>query len=147
MINDQIYPKGQLNILLTGSDGKVKVNETVKNLVVDAGKGWIAARMTESSIPDEMSHMAVGTDNTSAAGGQTTLVTEAARVALSTTTISTNTVEYVATFGAGTGTAALVEAGILNAGSGGTLLCRTVFSVVNKGADDTLTITWTITIN
>ena len=147
MINDQIYPKGQLNILLTGSDGKVKVNETVKNLVVDAGKGWIAARMTEASIPDEMSHMAVGTDNTAAAGGQTTLVTEAARVALSTTTISTNTVEYVATFGAGTGTAALVEAGILNAGSGGTLLCRTVFSVVNKGADDTLTITWTITIN
>ena len=147
MINDQIYPKGQLNILLTGSDGKVKVNETVKNLVVDAGKGWIAARMTEASIPDEMSHMAVGTDNTAAAGGQTTLVTEAARVALSTTTISTNTVEYVATFGAGTGTAALVEAGILNAASGGTLLCRTVFSVVNKGADDTLTITWTITIN
>lgn len=147
MINDQIYPKGQLNILLTGSDGKVKVNETVKNLVVDAGKGWIAARMTEASIPDEMSHMAVGTDNTAAAGGQTTLVAEDARVALSTTTISTNTVEYVATFGAGTGTAALVEAGILNAGSGGTLLCRTVFSVVNKGADDTLTITWTITIN
>lgn len=147
MINDQIYPKGQLNILLTGSDGKVKVNETVKNLVVDAGKGWIAARMTEASIPDEMSHMAVGTDNTAAAGGQTTLVAENARVALSTTTISTNTVEYVATFGAGTGTAALVEAGILNAGSGGTLLCRTVFSVVNKGADDTLTITWTITIN
>ena len=60
MINDQIYPKGQLNILLTGSDGKIKVNETVKNLVVDAGKGWIAARMTEASIPDEMSHMAVG---------------------------------------------------------------------------------------
>ena len=147
MINDQIYPKGQLNILLTGSDGKVKVNETVKNLVVDAGKGWIAARMTEASIPDEMSHTAVGTDNTAAAGGQTTLVAEDARVALSTTTISTNTVEYVATFGAGTGTAALVEAGILNAGSGGTLLCRTVFSVVNKGADDTLTITWTITIN
>jgi hypothetical protein len=147
MINDQIYPKGQLNILLTGSDGKVKVNETVKNLVVDAGKGWIAARMTEASIPDEMSHMAVGTDNTAAAGGQTTLVAEDARVALSTTTISTNTVEYVATFGAGTGTAALVEAGILNAASGGTLLCRTVFSVVNKGADDTLTITWTITIN
>ena len=74
-------------------------------------------------------------------------IAEDAPVGLSTTTISTNTVEYVATFGAGTGTAALVEAGILNAGSGGTLLCRTVFSVVNKGADDTLTITWTITIN
>lgn len=147
MITDTINPKGQLRIQLTGPDGSVKVDETVKNLVVTAGKNWIASRMYDTGIPNEMSHMAVGTDNTSAAAGDTALVSESARVALSTTTVSTNTVEYVATFGAGTGTGALVEAGVLNAGSGGTLLCRTVFSVVNKGSDDTLTITWTITIN
>lgn len=147
MITDTINPKGQLRIQLTGPDGSVKVDETVKNLVVTAGKNWIASRMYDTGIPNEMSHMAVGTDNTSAAAGDTALISESARVALSTTTVSTNTVEYVATFGAGTGTGALVEAGILNAGSGGTLLCRTVFSVVNKGSDDTLTITWTITIN
>jgi len=27
------------------------------------------------------------------------------------------------------------------------MLCRTVFSVINKGAADTLGITWTITVN
>jgi hypothetical protein len=27
------------------------------------------------------------------------------------------------------------------------MLCRTVFSVVNKAADDTLQITWTITLS
>ena len=54
---------------------------------------------------------------------------------------------YTATFPAGTGTGAVVEAGILNASSGGTLLCRTVFSVVNKGANDAMTITWQITVS
>ena len=46
-----------------------------------------------------------------------------------------------------TGTGAITEAGILNAGSGGTLLCRTVFSVVNKASSDSMTITWTVTIS
>jgi hypothetical protein len=56
-------------------------------------------------------------------------------------------VTYVASFGAGTGTGAVTEAGILNASSGGTLLCRTEFSVVNKGANDSMSITWTITVS
>ena len=43
-------------------------------------------------------------------------------------------------------TGAVTEAGIFNAASGGTMLCRTVFSVVNKGADDSLSVTWTITL-
>ena len=30
--------------------------------------------------------------------------------------------------------------------NGGDMLCRTVFSVVNKAADDTLSVTWTITL-
>tara|TARA_R100001377_G_scaffold83315_1_gene64660 strand:+ start:683 stop:1126 length:444 start_codon:yes stop_codon:yes gene_type:complete len=147
MFTDNIKPQGTLSIQLTGPDGKIKYNEQVNNLVVTVGKNWIASRMFDTSIPADMSHMAVGTNNTAAAVGNTTLNTESARVALTSTTISTNTTAYVATFGAGTGTGALVEAGILNASSSGVLLCRTVFSVVNKGADDTLTITWTITIN
>ena len=56
-------------------------------------------------------------------------------------------VTYVATFGAGTGTGAVTEAGILNASSSGTLLCRTEFSVVNKGSSDSMTVTWTVTVS
>jgi hypothetical protein len=41
----------------------------------------------------------------------------------------------------------VTEAGILNANSAGTLLCRTVFAVVNKGADDAMAITWTVTVS
>jgi hypothetical protein len=41
----------------------------------------------------------------------------------------------------------VTEAGIFNALTGGDMLCRTVFPVVNKGADDTMSVTWTVTLN
>ena len=44
-------------------------------------------------------------------------------------------------------TGAITEAGLFNASSSGTMLCRTVFSVVNKGASDAMTITWTVTVS
>ena len=94
-----------------------------------------------------MSHMAIGTGTTAAASGNTALGTEAARVGLTSTTVTSNAVAYVCSFAAGTGTGAITEAGILNGASGSTLLCRTVFSVVNKGASDSMTITWTVTIS
>jgi phage-related tail protein len=89
----------------------------------------------------------VGTSSTAAAAGQTALVSESARGALTSTTVTNNEIAYVETFAAGTATAALTEAGIFDASSGGDMLCRTVFSVVNKGANDSMTITWTITVS
>jgi hypothetical protein len=94
-----------------------------------------------------MSHMAIGTGTTAAAAGQTTLTTEANRQALTSTNVSGAAVTYSATFGAGNGTGAITEAGLFNASSGGTMLCRTVFSVINKGAADTLTVSWTVTVS
>jgi hypothetical protein len=146
MFHEVINLKGHLEIVLFGKDGIEKDRRSVDNLVTTAGKVFIASRMDGTSA-GAMSHMAVGTSTTSAAVGQTALVSESARVAEDSSTPSSATIVYVATFPAGTGTAALTEAGILNASSGGTLLCRTVFSVINKGASDSLTITWTITIS
>jgi hypothetical protein len=93
-----------------------------------------------------MSHMAVGAGTAPAAAGNTALGTELGRVALGSTTATNNQVSYVASFGAGVGTGAVTEAGLFNASTGGTMLCRTVFSVVNKEAADTMSITWTVTI-
>jgi hypothetical protein len=86
-----------------------------------------------------MSHMAVGADTAAAAAGNTILGSELGRVALASTNVSTNTITYVATFPAGTGTGGVTEAGIFNASSAGTLLCRTVFPVVNKQSGDSMT--------
>lgn len=147
MIQDAIKMTGELKITVTNPEGNVTQETVVPNLVVTAGKNWIAGRMYDTGIPDQMSHMAIGTGTTAAAAGDTALGTQAGIVSLTSTTVSTNTVQYVATFGAGTGTGAITEAGIFNAASSGTMLCRTVFSVINKGAADTLGITWTITVN
>lgn len=144
--NEQPTMIGRLKIEVFGEDGVLKQVADVPNLVVTSGKGFIASRMTGTSAT-AMSHMAVGTGSTAPAAGDTALATEAARVALTSGTTSGAVATYVASFPAGTGTGALQEAGILNASSAGTLLCRTTFSVINKGANDSMTITWTVTVS
>ena len=148
MIIDNMKAKGRLNIVLKDQDGNVKDQREVDNLVVTTGLNWIAARMYDTGSPAQMSHMAVGSGTTAAAAGDTDLGSIlGSREALDSTTVSTNTVQYVSSFEAGDGTGAITEAGIFNAATSGTMLCRTVFDVVNKGANDTLSITWTITIS
>tara|TARA_S200002703_G_scaffold103538_1_gene89804 strand:- start:413 stop:841 length:429 start_codon:yes stop_codon:yes gene_type:complete len=139
-IQDNLKMKGRLQVSLNG-----EVVRDIDNLVVTAGKGYVADRMKNNS--STMSHMAIGSGTTAAAAGNTALGTELGRVSLTSTTVSSNVVTYVATFAAGTGTGAVTEAGILTASSGGTMLCRTVFSVVNKGSADSMTITWTVTVS
>ena len=143
---DESRALGKLTIEVKDKDGNLKQKQEVKNLVVDTGLDYIASRMKDATAT-AMSHMAIGTGSTAAAAGNTALGSEAARQALTSTTVTSNAVAYVASFAAGTGTGAITEAGILNAASSGTLLCRTVFSVVNKGASDSMTITWTVTIS
>jgi hypothetical protein len=145
MINDQIKITGQVRIVVTGADGQVKDQREIKNLVVTAGKEFIAARMV--GTPTAMSHMALGSTNTAAAAGNTALGAELGRVALASSTVAGAVVTYTATFPAGTATGAAVEAGVFNAASAGTMLCRTVFAVVNKGADDAMSVTWSITVS
>ena len=138
--------KGRLTIEQFDKDGNLIHTDKTTNVVVSDGLDYITSRMKDATAT-AMSHMAVGSDNTAAAAGDSTLGTELGRVALTSTTVSSNTITYVGDFPAGTGTGAVVEAGVFNAASSGTLLCRTVFSVVNKAAADTLKITWTLTVS
>ena len=220
MINDNFALTGALTIAINN-----EVVQKTKNLVVTSGKEWVAKRMAGQD--SNMTHMAIGTGTTVAAASQTALVTELERNAMTVSggTVSTNTIEYAATYAAGDGTGAITEAGIFDtigskvdditvsaggtgytsaptvtftggggtgatatatvaggvvtavtvtaggtgytsaptigftggAGSGATatatlkeggdMLARTKFDVVNKGADDSMTITWTITVS
>ena len=140
MLNDGLKLTGKLSIAIND-----EVVQEVPNLVVTAGKNYVADRIKNNSTV--MSHMAIGTGTAAAAAGNTALGSESARTALTSSTVTDNEIVYVDTFPAGTGTGAITEAGIFNASSGGTMLCRTVFSVVNKGASDAMTITWTVTVS
>ena len=146
MFNENLKLSGQIAIVLKDKDGNVKEERTEKNLVVTTGLNYIASRMKDATAT-AMTHMALGSGTTTAAAGQTDLVTLlGAREALDSTTVTANAVAYVSSFEAGDATGAVTEAGIFNAASGATMLCRVVFSVVNKAADDTMTVTWTITL-
>jgi hypothetical protein len=135
---------GQLTIELKDEFGNIKDTRVVKNLVVTAGKSFIAARLA-TTVP-AMSHMALGTGMTTAVAANTVLGNEITRIALTASSSVANTASFTATFAPGTGTGAITEAGIFNDVTAGTLLCRTVFDVVNKAAQDTLSINWNITI-
>jgi hypothetical protein len=150
MIKDQLKISGELSIVLTDKDGNVKEQREVKNLVVNTGLAFIVSRMV-GTAKAVMSHMALGSSTTAASATQTNLVTTlGVREPLDSTAITgTNSekVQYVASFEPGDATGAVTEAGIFNALTGGDMLCRTVFPVVNKGADDTMSVTWTVTLN
>lgn len=152
---------GSLSIIVTDTTtNSVKQELYIPNLVVSTGKTFIASRMvgTASSI---MSHMGIGTSATSEVVGDTTLgaeltvgggYTNYSRAALSIASNTANVVTYSANFAAnnpsapaGSG-AVLREAGIFNASTVGTMLCRTTFPIVTKLPADALTITWTVTI-
>jgi hypothetical protein len=140
MFQDDMKMTGRLIISINDN-----VVQEVDNLVVTAGKEFVAARMIGTSA-DVMDNMAIGSGSTAAAAGDTALGSELDRQS-ATSSASGAVVTYSATFAAGNGTGAVTEAGLFNASSGGSMLCRTVFSVVNKGASDSMTISWAVTVS
>lgn len=144
-LNDDFPMRGRLHIRIFGADGALKTERVLDNLVVTNGKNWAASRLL-NAVSNVMSHMAIGTGAVAAALGDVSLGAEAGRVALDSAVGVNNVDTYAATFPAGIATGAITEAGIFNAGAGGTLLARTVFAVLNKGAADYMTISWAITV-
>lgn len=145
-----ILATGHVSIALKGPDGTIKDWQTVNNLVVTAGRYHIADQMADQGEAG-MSHMAIGTGTTAAAPTDTALETEIDRNALTSVTqgndTDANKVTYIGDWAAGDGTGAITEAAIFNSAAAGTMLCRTVFEVKNKGAGDTLTLTWVLTFS
>lgn len=151
--NNMFSTLGTLTIEVHDEQGNLKDVRKVKNTVVTSGKTFIAGSMikTTTNSPAAMSHMSIGTGTANPTDvSQTALGTVAGvRVPFSTAASSlNNVVTYVAQFiGSHSGPVAITEAGIFNAESGGTMLCRTVFAAVNKTTSDTITITWQITVS
>jgi hypothetical protein len=144
--NEALSVKGDVILIKTDESGNSEKYE-YKNLVVSVGKTFIASRMASNSAV-VMSHLAVGNGATAAAVSDTTLGVELGRVTLLVNggTPSSNTINYSANVPAGTATGALTEAGVFNDPTTGTMLCRTVFPVVNKLAGDSIAISWTVSI-
>jgi hypothetical protein len=94
--------KGELELLLRGSDGRIKARRKTKNIITTVGRNSIVDNLLASPTLGNLA--------------------------------------------AGTATGALQEAGIWDALTAGTLWARGTYTTINKGASDTLQVTWTWTI-
>jgi hypothetical protein len=122
----------------------------ISNLVVSAGVAGVASRINGAGSEAAFTYIAVGIGTTAAAAGNTALESEivdsglaraAATASRVTTDVTNDTAQDLYTFSV-TGTKAVTESGVLNAGAAGTLLARQVFSAVNVVNGDSLQITW-----
>ncbi len=134
--------RGKLTIKLFDKDGNLKLTR-ITNTVTTQGVYGVADNILASPTLGKPTHMAVGTGSPAA----NALGTEVDRNALTSKTRSNGVVTFVADWAAGDGTGALTEAGIFNDPTAGNMWCSASFSAINKGASDTLQISWTLTVS
>ena len=140
--DDSIKATGFVVLQLFGPDGKVKETR-VSNTVTTAGKNGLADQILASPTLGKPTHAALGTGSPSGAA----LGTELDRNAFTSKTRLNAVVTMVTDWAAGDGTGAITEAGLFDASSSGNMWCSASFSVVNKAAGDSLTLTWTLTLS
>lgn len=140
---DDLELVDNVHIVLRGPDGEVKEERSLHNTVTTAGKAGAADQVLAAPSLVKMGWMAIGTGSPAA----TLLGTEIARVAFTTKTRSTNVVTVVGDFPAGTGTGAITEAGTFDVVTANTvnMWMSASFTVINKLAADSLSISWTLT--
>lgn len=145
MFRSGIKVKGKVNIKVLDSGNNIVEERNIDNLVVTVGKNYIASRIYDDST-DAMSHMAIGSSQTVQTLNDTTLMQEIVRSAFYSVTVTNENVEYVATFAPGATSRSISEAGILNAASAGTLLCRTTFPPITQSTSQTIAISWVLSV-
>lgn len=166
MTTDGTGIKGTLNVKLTGPDGKVKVDKTIKNLITTVGDQYYAKMAivgvapASASAPTLACNMQLGASGTAVAKSGTGSKVEgfiaSTGVAFDATypkaeVVSGDTgwkVTYRTTFGAGVGTATIQEAVITTETGSNTAsveaktIARVLTGSIVKGSADTLTLTW-----
>lgn len=140
---------GNVYIELRGPDGELKDARQVNNLVVTAGKNWLATYLAQTNTSN-MIMMAVGTSSTAVTAGDTALNGEfTGQRVVGTLYASQNLWQNTGVFGpdvpSSTLTTGVNEVGIFNAPTAGTMYTRTTFATINKAPADTLTIIWQVT--
>ncbi len=145
---DELWIEGVFTYWFIDEKGmRVSEDHIVKNLVVDSGKAFLANRAI-ANTKNPISHVAIGSGTTPPAAGQTQLVAETARVALSTATSTNNVVNCAGTIPNGAGTGTVEEVALFNgAGVGTDMISRTLTGTITKPDQLGLQFTWTLTVN
>jgi len=142
--------KGHYWARLYGAPGELKQEVRGENVVTTVGKEFIASFLRSAAAAAATftaRYIAIGTDSTAEAVGNTALGTEAARQTGTASYTSGGIYNVVATFASGSGTGAITEYGLFSSSTGGTLISRDTESVINKGANDVLTVGYELTFS
>jgi len=146
---DGLFMSGKMEAVLYDKFGNVKTRREKINTVTTLGHKMAADQLlaTPAVVTPGWMELGTGTGQTAAS---TTLATYivGSRTALSSKTRGANAIiTMVCTFGAGVGTGAVTEAGVFNVVTQNTtdLILYSTFAVINKGAADSIVITWTLT--
>jgi len=146
--NENIKAKGHIKFELFDEAGNLKEVKEINNVVVTVGKNYLATWLTAATQADYfMRYIGLGTGTNAANASDTTLQTELSTRVAGTLTPSANVWQNVASFGPGVNTGAITESGIFSASSSGTMFARQTFAVINKGAGDSLQVTWQVTFS
>jgi hypothetical protein len=149
MLQDKMKSEGTVALVLKKADGAIK-EERVYNSIVNNGKVFLTSRLFAAASDVFTYHIGIGGSNTAVALTQNNLLTafgdrlESETPVAVTTSIANDTIQFVAEFGISETTLAIQEAGLFTSLTGNTMIARTVFGMITKAPDDTLTITWKI---
>jgi hypothetical protein len=141
---NEIPLRVNMRIELRDKDGNIKEIRNIHNTVTDAGKAGLMDQLLGTPTLSKPGWMELGTGSPAA-----TLLgayVAGSRVALTSKTRLNAVVTMVGNWGAGVGTGAITEAGIFDVVTANTvnMYCSASFLAVNKGANDTLQISWTL---
>ncbi len=147
-VDEWIRLRGRLSVLVENVQTGARSEVIQDNLVVDAGRNLVRDFLANDA-PTGLTHIAIGTDATAAAAGDTALGTEVHRAAFTSTPVKNN-LELVLRLYVGTGTAngnTITEAGLFNDPSAGTMLARAILSTpIVKTSSIAATFTWTLSL-
>ena len=137
-------------------NGTIIDSRYIDNIVVDVGKAQVSG-LINGIVTTPFTYIAIGDGSstnpgtcTAEASGDTALGDElhrgAATTSQVTTSVTNDTAQLVATFDF-TASESICESGVFDASTGGNMLCRTTFGVLNVENGDSLQVTWKIQVS
>ena len=155
-MEDSMNIKGYVTVIKNaGMDNEEIICMNKPNLLTNAGRDWMHAQVYTNTAAGERAagYIALTTDTTSPAAGDTTLTSEIttgglerADASAKTHSSGTNSTVIQNTFTASATHTAVVKAALFNAASAGTMAHENTFTSVTLQSSDTLQVTWTVTL-
>lgn len=149
MSPDGFKLKGRWKVIHSRGDEILKTIEG-DNVICTNGKEFLASFLYSAAVAASTftcKYVAIGSDSTAEAAGNTALGAELARTTGTVSYVSNAMYQVTATFASGSGTGTIYEYGLLSSSTGGTLLSRDTEALITKGANDTLTTIVRITVS